>query len=772
MKRRWRLTGAALVVLLVGAVILDRLFPLALPGNDSHYARIVVDSLGRPLRTFADSNGVWRYKVAIEDVSPLYIEALLHYEDRWFWSHPGINPLSIARAAWQNITSGRVVSGGSTLSMQVARLLHPHSRSLSGKLYQLLRTVQLEWHLSKPEILTLYLNLAPFGGTLEGVQAASYSYLSKPALDLTHAEAALLAVLPQAPTRYRPDRAPQAAQQARDKVLDRLAEYQVWTDETVQDAKIEPVAAYGARPEQHAPLLARHLIAKHDGEVVATTIDGDMQAALEDHLANHIARLASGMSAAVMVMETQTGKVRAYLGSAGFADPSRQGYIDMVRAVRSPGSTLKPFLFAMALDEGLIHSHSLLADVPRHWGDYRPGNFDEGFSGPVSASAALQRSLNVPFIDLLERYGPARFTNNLSGAGVKLRIPGNQANLAVILGGAGTTLEQLVGGYAALARGGKAIKPRLTADVPKQEFHLVSEGAAWITWQTLAQISRPGSLNTHALLRSYKPMAWKTGTSFGFRDTWAIGVSSEYTIGVWIGKPDGTPVPGHSGRATAGPLLFSISDHIQRQIAAPQQPGIVSQTTICWPLGIEPTDNEKYCHSRHKAWVLDDIIPPTWHGADADLYQRNPLQYQINADTGLLLTGNCNVKTISHKTLAWWPTVLEPWLPKAFTRHGQLPEQDPACKGLDTTTASKLQITAITPNATYSRAAGADSNPSVPLKAMGGSGKYHWYINGEHQYTTAPSNVIPHPLTKPGTIQILVTDDAGNIDKLSIQVVL
>jgi penicillin-binding protein 1C len=437
--RRWAAAG---VIIVAALWLLDTLYPLNLASNkatkNSGFSRIVVDETGRPLRAFADDKGVWRYEVGLDEVSPRYIEALLTYEDRWFWSHPGVNPLAIVRAAYQNISNGRIVSGGSTISMQVARLLHPHKRTYAGKLSQVLRTFQLEWHLSKKAILTLYLNVAPFGGTLEGVQAASFIYLDKPASNLSDAEAALLAVLPQAPTRFRPDIHPKAAQRARDKVLDRLAGLGVWSQMRVNDAKIETVFAYRARQQQIAPLLSKHLLSQKQQGVIQTTINGELQIALEDHLRGYIQQLPERASAAVLVVDNHTTQVKAYLGSADFADNSRFSHVDMVRAIRSPGSTLKPFLYALALDEGLIHSQSLLADVPRSWGAYRPSNFNNGFSGPVSASKALQRSLNVPFIDLLERYGASRFVARLAGAGVNLNIPGGEANLAVILGGAGT----------------------------------------------------------------------------------------------------------------------------------------------------------------------------------------------------------------------------------------------------------------------------------------------------------------------------------------------
>jgi len=437
-------------------LVADKCFPLVMPDKQKMYAQVVVDQNGHPLRAFPDGNNVWRYQASLEELSPLYLQALLTYEDKRFWYHPGFDPLAIVRAAISNLRHGKTVSGASTITMQVARLLHPHSKNLLGKLQQLFRAIQLEWHYSKKEILTLYCNIAPFGGTIEGVQAASYTYLNKPALDLTQAEAALLAVLPQSPTRIRPDLNPSLAQKARDKVLERMEILGRWSKETVTQAKLEQVYAVRTKIEQHAPLLSRRLVKSHSSRVIKTTIDGELQFALEDYLSDYISTMPEQTSAAILVVDNASAQVKAYIGTAKFADEKRFGHVDMVSAIRSPGSTLKPFLYAMALDEGIIHSKSLLLDAPIKWDTYTPGNFSGSFSGPVSATDALQRSLNIPAVSLIERLGPHKFVNRLENAGLPLRIPDGQPGLPVILGGAGTSLEYLVQTYTAFANQGKS----------------------------------------------------------------------------------------------------------------------------------------------------------------------------------------------------------------------------------------------------------------------------------------------------------------------------
>lgn len=622
--RAGRLLRATLISLLVlGSLfwLADRIWPLPLPGDD--LARVVLAEDGTPLWRFADADGVWRYPVSPEEVSPLYLQALLTYEDRWFYNHPGVNPLALGRAAWLNLRGGRVVSGGSTLSMQVARLLDPHDRTLVGKLRQLWRTLQLEWHLSKRDILQIYLNRAPFGGTLQGVAAASWAYLGKSPLHLTPAEAALLAVLPQAPSRLRPHRHPERAQRARDKVLQRLAEYQVWPAQQIREAAEEPLVLAPRQEPALAPLLARRLNSADSPPLIRTTLDAALQRRLEDLLLGWRARLPERTSAAILVVEAQSMAVRAYLGSIDLSDERRFGHVDMVRSLRSPGSTLKPFLYGMALDDGLIHSESLLQDVPRRYGDYRPGNFSMGFSGPVSASSALALSLNLPAVQLLEAYGPKRFAAQLRMAGMPLILPPlAEPNLSLILGGAGSRLEDLVGGYAALARGGNSAQVRLQPQAPLVEHRLLSPGAAWIIRRILSGQARPDR-DPHAELVQRPLLAWKTGTSYGFRDAWSIGVGPRYLIGVWIGRPDGTPVPGQFGLASAAPLMLQVHDLLsnrdsQRGISVPVAPvpANIGVAAICWPLGQPMSKQDTNCRRQRFAWTLDGTTPPTLQAAD------------------------------------------------------------------------------------------------------------------------------------------------------------
>ncbi|MDH4319484.1 MAG: penicillin-binding protein 1C, partial [Desulfobulbaceae bacterium] len=512
-------------------VLADHLFPLPIFNQDDYAAMIVAED-STPLRAYAGQNGVWRYPLKSSEVSPLYLQALLNYEDRYYYYHFGVNPAAILRGLIQNIRAGHVVSGGSTLTMQVARIIDPRGHGYRAKLQQVFRALQLEYHCSKEEILTLYLNHAPYGGTVEGIGAASLTYFGKPPFELSHAEAALLAVLPQRPSALRPDRYPGRAERARDKVLDRMATFGIWSPAAVYQAKKEEVVAVHHVQPMLAPLLANRLRSETvAGTSLVTTINAQLQANLADCVANYAASVDDKVSAAVMVVENETMAVRAYVGSADFFSRERQGQVDMIRSVRSPGSTLKPFLYGMALDRGLIHSGSLLIDAPRFYSSYRPNNFGSGFSGPVSAAEALQRSLNLPAIQLIEQLGPASFTAGLAKGGVRLRLPsGGAPNPAIILGGAGTRLEDLVAAYTSLARKGRVGKLRyLRAQLsdPISDKYLLSEGAAWIIRTILAANPRPDRYRTSAVAETNP--AWKTGTSYGFRDAWAMGVTPKYT---------------------------------------------------------------------------------------------------------------------------------------------------------------------------------------------------------------------------------------------------
>jgi penicillin-binding protein 1C len=555
--------AAAASALLFAGVIVSLGSPRL--GEDLVFSVRVVDRDGRLLRAYADADGRWRLPVEIADVDPRFFDILLAYEDRRFRAHHGVDPLALMRAAFQFAESGRIRSGGSTLTMQVARLLEPRvSRSLGAKLHQVVRAIEIERLLSKDGVLKLYLDLAPYGGNIEGIRAASLAYFGKEPHHLSLAQAALLVALPQSPEWRRPDRSADQARAARDRVLDRYgAVYGIPRDEIAQ-AKAEPV------PKRRVPmpLLAPHaadreIAARRSDGVVALTIRADAQSALEvlarERLRGLSAALGTGVSLAAMAVDNRSGDVIARVGAPDYFDARRAGQIDMTRATRSPGSTLKPFIYGLGFEDGFIHPETLIDDRADRYGTYAPQNFDFSFHGTVTVRTALQMSLNLPALAVLDRVGPSRLTARLAQAGVSLILPpGEVPGLAIGLGGAGTSLSDLVMLYAAIARLGNAVPLHERLEATQSDgTRLLDPPAAWYVAHVLAGTPPP---ENGAVGR----IAFKTGTSYGYRDAWSIGFDGRYTVGVWVGRPDGAPVPGLIGRSAAAPILFDAFSRLER----------------------------------------------------------------------------------------------------------------------------------------------------------------------------------------------------------------
>jgi len=759
-RSRWLWLAGAILIVWALIVAADRLWPL--PLKEVNPARVVVDEKGTPLWRFADSDGIWRYPVTIEDVSSRYLEALIQYEDRWFWDHPGVNPFSVLRAAWQDLSSGKVVSGGSTLTMQVARLLDPHPRTFGGKVRQLWRAMQLEWHLSKREILTLYLNRAPFGGTLQGVGAASWAYLGKSPAQLSYSEAALLAVLPQAPSRLRPDRWPERAEAARNKVLERMVTQGVWSAQQVKESREEPVWLAPRQMPQLAPLFSRMMLSKSRDNKIVTTLDASLQRQMEELAMNWKSRLPPRSSLAMIVVDHTTMKVRGWVGSVDINDDSRFSHVDMVSAIRSPGSVLKPFVYGMALDEGLIHPASLLQDVPRRTGDYRPGNFDSGFHGPVSMSEALVRSLNLPAVQVLEAYGPKRFTGMLSNVGLRLILPpGAQPNLSLILGGAGARLSDITAAYSAFARQGKAGRLRLQPGDPLIERPLLSPGSAWIIRRILGNEAQP---LPDSALPQVAPLAWKTGTSYGYRDAWAIGLNARYIIGIWTGRPDGTPVAGQFGFASAVPLLNQVNNMLQSSSTVDEgrlprdpRPASVSRGVICWPGGQSLPEGSENCRRRLATWLLDGSQPPTLLLPEQEGIRG--IRFPVWLDNqGKRVAADC--PGAQEKILDVWPLPLEPWLPASERRAVRVPAPSTTCPPLAQDSPAPLMLSGVREGALIKRLPG-EPRVSLPLQAIGSDSERWWFLNGE------PLNVKGRAYTlqldKAGDYQLLVMDETGQV---------
>jgi penicillin-binding protein 1C len=554
----------------------------------------VVDRNNRLLRAYATPDGRWRLPVNVADVDPRFVDMLLAYEDRRFRTHRGVDLLAMARAAWQWAGNNHVVSGGSTLTMQVARLLEPRpDRTIGAKLHQIVRAIELERKLGKQEVLSLYLTLAPYGGNLEGVRAASLAYFGKEPKKLSLAEAALLVALPQSPELRRPDRSADAARKARDRVLDRIAAAGQIPPDEIAYAKRDAVPNARRSMPALAPHAADQAVAALPAQKLhRLTIDAPFQKNLEDLARERARALGANLSVAIVAVDNATGEVLARVASSDYFDERRAGQVDMTEALRSPGSALKPFIYGLAFEDGVAHPETMIEDRPVRYGAYAPENFDMTFQGSVTARRALQLSLNVPAVALLDGIGASRLSARISQAGASLVLPKGEApGLAMALGGLGIKLSDLTMLYAGIARGGEALPlverlgpggstnppavipgraPARTRNPAPQGLspeldsgfapsarpgmtpgprRLLDPVAAWYVGNVLAGTPPPENAAGGRI-------AYKTGTSYGFRDAWSVGFDGKRTIGVWVGRPDGAPVPGLIGRQAAAPILF------------------------------------------------------------------------------------------------------------------------------------------------------------------------------------------------------------------------
>jgi penicillin-binding protein 1C len=563
----WAAVGLGASIAFLAAIV-----PAVDLGPAGRLATLVVDREDRILRAFPAADGQWRLDLGTHPVSPNYLRFLVAIEDRRLDHHPGVDPLALGRALLQLVRSGRAVSGGSTLAMQTAKLLDPRPRTATAKAIEMLQALRLTWTLGRSGVLRAYAQLAPFGGNLVGVRAASLVWFGKEPGGLSDAEAALLVALPRSPERLRPDRHPEAARRARDRVLDRLEAMGLLATEAARAARAAPVPT--ARRDM--PMLGAHA-AEHlraitpDAYVIETTLDRSLQEGVERVLRRSVEELPPPVEIAAIVVDRHSGAVLAYAGSAGYLARGRTGMIDHGRALRSPGSTLKPFVYGLAFDDGLAHPATLVRDAPQRFGDYAPENFDRGFSGDVTIREALRLSLNLPAVTVLDRLGPVAFATRLADASVELRTTAAAAppGLPIVLGGVGTTLLDLAAGYTALAGDGRVRGLRWRPDpMPAAPRRLLGADAAAAVRMILAAAPRPAGLGA-----AERPLAFKTGTSYRFKDGWAIGFDGAHVIGVWIGRADGGSCRVCTGLGGAAPILFRLAALLPVSSLAPGPAG-------------------------------------------------------------------------------------------------------------------------------------------------------------------------------------------------------
>lgn len=544
-------------------LLLNRLFPL--PVNVA-YSVVIRDNNGEVVNAFLTPDEKWRMETELPEISPLLRKTILAKEDRYFYQHPGVNPVAVARAAVNNLLKLKRTSGASTITMQVARALEPRKSTVGAKLLQTFRAFQLEWKYSKDEILQLYLNLVPYGGNIEGVKAASLLYFNKAPDHLSLAEITALSIIPNRPSSLVVGKNNDLIVRERNRWLRKFAADGVFSNEEISDAQAEPLTAFRHAVPHFLPHLSYKLKKQNAGSNIQTSVVLNTQQKIEKLTEDYVRglRLTGIRNAAVVVVDNHTHQVIGYVGSAGFADTLDGGQVNGAAAVRQPGSTLKPLLYALCMDEGLLTPKTVLNDVPVDYAGYAPENYDREFRGPVTVEFALENSLNIPAVRSLNRLGKELLLQKLVACNFKqIQKDRNKLGLSMILGGCGATLEELTGLFSAFANNGVYTPLQFTqSDSSTKKTEIISPEAAYLITETLSKIGRPDFPLNWTATEHMPKIAWKTGTSYGRRDAWSIGYNKQYTVGVWCGNFSGVGAPELSGANTATPLLFKIFNTI------------------------------------------------------------------------------------------------------------------------------------------------------------------------------------------------------------------
>ena len=777
---RWALWFVTLINAgwLVLAVLV---FALPLPARGSDWSVAVEYRDGRPAYVFLSHDDKWRLPVALEEADPVFVAALVALEDKRFYHHHGVDPLAIARAAASDVIHLRRVSGGSTLTMQLARLLEPRARTVPNKLVDMFRAVQLDLRLGKREILEAYLSRTPYGKNVEGVESAAWSYFGHGARHLTPLEIATLLAVPQGPTRYapRPGNVPRLRAR-RDEILGKLIDAGVIS---ATDAGVATAEAAVTQPPDHLrrmPREAAHaavsLHKHHPGEIhIRSTLEAGAQALAEREVALRRAELhRKGIyGGAIVVVDHRTREVVALVGSLDFLDARHGGQIAMFERPRSPGSTLKPFVYGLAIDRGMVLPGFLVADVPSQYGTYRPRNFDGDWAGLVTLRDALSRSLNLPFIDLLDKLGVEAFVGELGRMGAApIRTSPGQYGLSMIVGGIELTPLELAGMYATLAEDGVYRPLRLVAgdrapDPPPMTPagaalqpagpRIFGAGAAWLTRQALALRDRPDFPRRRDVAGVPPAIHWKTGTSFGFRDAWAIGSGPAYTAVVWTGNVDNKSSAELVGSEAAGPLLFDVLEGLANR--APTTPAPppddLTDVEVCAYSGHLPTDA---CPDRVTVRAPIHAVPTTpcpYHQA-----------YDVDHATGRAVLPACRKPNRSYdrKSFVVLPSAVTAWL---TGRHRSIPEApvfDDDCAADVTSAVANAPPVMVTPGEgqIVTLIPGVPANHQlVPLSASTRAATLTWFVDGA-LVRTAPSSERVYWTPVAGKHEIVVADEAGH----------
>ncbi len=748
---------------------LDFLFPFAIEKLKRDPAVILTDKDGKPLRFFLPQDQHWRLPVKLKDISPELINAVIASEDRWFHYHPGINPFAVLRAALTNIRQGKIVSGASTIPMQIARIADPKPRTILSKLEESFRAVQLKWHFGDDELTEIYLNISPYGGNIEGVGAASYFYFGKGSMSLSPAEIALLTVLPRSPNNYDPIANPAVAFESRNRVLKQLSLVGVFGETQIEDAMKTPLPKIRKNPPFIAPHFAQFVYDKfRDRKFIGTTLDLSIQKIAEEAAKARITGLRrQGIdNLGIVVIENRGQNLRAMVGSSDFFDKDHSGQVNNALSRRSPGSALKPFLYAAALDRGIVIPATLMLDIPMDFSGYIPKNYDGKYRGRVTMREALIRSLNAPAVRLLANLSIQDFHKMLLDGGLStLDRPVSQYGLPLILGSGEVTLLDLTNLYASLANGGVYRAVNIAAeDIENhEEKELFSPEASYLITQTLTELGRPDMPSPiWELTRDVPQVAWKTGTSFGHRDAWAIGYSRNYTIGVWVGNPTGRGQKGISGSEHAAPLLFDLFRAIEGDGAKPAKPVALRLGTIevCKNSHLLPTS---FCGERVKVTYI-----PGRSRIAVDNYSK---QIFVDSETGDMLLGDCiETRPSLARIITTYPPELVAWWRAEGREVPSVPPLSPFCKEVP----PQLPPRIVSPDETtpYRILFGTPADyQKVQLIARASPevDRLYWYQDGNLVASATPNTRLFIPL-EPGTHRLVVVDSSGRSDSISYEV--
>jgi penicillin-binding protein 1C len=740
--------------------LLNFIFPLP---DKIEYSTTITDANGTVVNAFLTEDEKWRMKTELDEISPLLRKTIIAKEDRYFYEHPGVNPFAVCRAAVMNIVKRKRTSGASTITMQVARALEPKKRNIFSKFREMFRAFQLEWKYSKEEILQMYLNLVPYGGNIEGVKAASLLYFKKNPDHLSLAEITALSIIPNRPSSLVIGKNNDLIIRERNRWLQKFSDEGVFTAKEIEDALHEPLNAFRSTVPHHIPHLAYKLKSGTNKDNIGTNIITNTQWKIEKLAEDYIRalKLRNIRNAAIIVVDNKTRKVISYVGSSSFTDTSDGGQVNGAAAVRQPGSTLKPLLYGLCIDEGILTPKSVINDVAVNYSGYAPENYDQKFNGHVTVEYALEHSLNIPSVKGLERLGKDQLINTLIDCDFKqIRKDQNKLGLSMVLGGCGATLEELTGLFAAFANNGVYTPLRfLSSDSGSKNIRIISPAANYMITEILSKVNRPDFPLNWTATEHMPKIAWKTGTSYGRKDAWSIGYNKNFTVGIWVGNFSGLGVPELSGANTATPLLFKVFNTIDYDSNSdwyePTKDCDLRQ--VCSVTGMAPGPN---CTNL----IADYFIPLISSTMTCNHLQ----EFKIAADGSVSYCENCAPQTGYSKKL--YPIIaaeMQDYYKQNGIAYEKLPPHNDDCEKI-----FKGNGPAITSPSNGSEYFINSKDPEpLQLTAHAGSdvGKVYWYINDQF-YKAANAGEKQFFVPKEGPVKISCTDDKGRNRNIRIVV--